>query len=390
MNKRPKLPPYQRKKATKTVEKYFAMSINATMLELPHGMEPLEHQVAGHTFQLGNKTLGIIKNKNDGCVLKSSTKQLCREREIKFYEELRLQNDNDSMLLKELVPEFRGVEMVVINGNPIEFLKLVDITHDMTEPCIIDIKIGKRTWDPLASDEKIMEEKQKYKACKQNLGFCIPGFQVYDVTTGRIRRYGKEYGKKLNETTVKDALKIFLNCENGTMCRPLLMQLLTGLWKVHQWARTNKALRIYSSSLLLAYDARRLRNVIQSSRKNSSSSSLNGSPIFLQKTPTSADRTGIFTWPNQPTDNVQQVYRKVQRCHSAKNNYDEDLKSIKENYGFMLDNLIDGHEIKEWAFVKMIDFAHVFPAEGDSPDSNYLFGVENLVKVFEDFLKECD
>lgn len=60
MNKRPKLPPYQRKKATKTVEKYFAMSINATMLDLPHGMEPLEHQVAGHTFQLGNKTLGEL------------------------------------------------------------------------------------------------------------------------------------------------------------------------------------------------------------------------------------------------------------------------------------------------------------------------------------------
>lgn len=56
----------------------------------------------------------------------------------------------------------------------------------------------------------------------------------------------------------------------------------------------------------------------------------------------------------------------------------------------MLDNLIDGHDIKEWAFVKMIDFAHVFPAEADCPDSNYLFGVENLVKIFEDFLKECD
>lgn len=29
----------------------------------------------------------------------------------------------------------------------------------MTEPCIMDIKMGKRTWDPLASEEKMMEEK---------------------------------------------------------------------------------------------------------------------------------------------------------------------------------------------------------------------------------------
>lgn len=46
MNKRQKLPPYQRKKPTKTVN-YFTMSINATMLDLPRGMEPMEHQVAG-------------------------------------------------------------------------------------------------------------------------------------------------------------------------------------------------------------------------------------------------------------------------------------------------------------------------------------------------------
>lgn len=74
----------------------------------------------------------------------------------------------------------------------------------MAEPCIIDIKIGKRTWDPLASPEKIRAEEQKYQACKQNLGFCIPGFQVYDIKTGRIKRYGKDYGKKLNQDTVKD------------------------------------------------------------------------------------------------------------------------------------------------------------------------------------------
>lgn len=38
----------------------------------------------------------------------------------------------------------------------------------------------------------------------------------------------------------------------------------------------------------------------------------------------------------------------------------------------------------------MIDFAHVFPAEDDSIDKNYLFGIENLVKILEGFLLECD
>lgn len=86
----------------------------------------------------------------------------------------------------------------------INFIKLADITHDMPEPCIIDIKIGKRTWDPMASPEKVLAEEQKYQACKENLGICIPGFQVYDIKSGRIKRYGKDYGKKLNQETVKD------------------------------------------------------------------------------------------------------------------------------------------------------------------------------------------
>lgn len=29
----------------------------------------------------------------------------------------------------------------------------------MLDPCIMDIKIGKRTWDPLASPEKILAEE---------------------------------------------------------------------------------------------------------------------------------------------------------------------------------------------------------------------------------------
>lgn len=54
----------------------------------------------------------------------------------------------------------------------------------------------------------------------------------------------------------------------------------------------------------------------------------------------------------------------------------------------MLDDLT-ASESNEWATVKMIDFAHVFESEEDSIDENYLFGIENIVKMFEEFLKEA-
>lgn len=56
----------------------------------------------------------------------------------------------------------------------------------------------------------------------------------------------------------------------------------------------------------------------------------------------------------------------------------------------MLCNLISDNDNKEWAFVKMIDFAHAFPSDDLLLDTNYLFGIESLVKYFESFLEECD
>lgn len=80
----------------------------------------------------------------------------------------------------------------------------------MLEPCIMDVKIGKRTWDPLASEEKRNAEEQKYLSCKKNLGLCIPGFQVHSISTGRLKKYDKDYGKNLNEKSFKDGKSIFL------------------------------------------------------------------------------------------------------------------------------------------------------------------------------------
>lgn len=203
---------------------------------------------------------------------------------------------------------------------------MTDMTHGMLEPCILDIKIGKRTWDPLASVEKRNQEEQKYAACKQVLGLCIPGFQVHSISTGKCKRYDKDYGKKLNEKTMKDALKVFLNADSG-LSRQLLMQFLSTLWKIQQWARTQKSLRLYSSSILLAYDARRLRNSLQTSKKSLSNSPIsNGSitPTHSISSDLNNGKTSPFQYPpERKISEPVQCYRKVQRSHSSQNNYDQ-------------------------------------------------------------------
>ena len=51
------------------------------------------------------------------------------------------------------------------------------------------------------------------------------------------------------------------------------------------------------------------------------------------------------------------------------------------------DGDIDEKELEQFVNVKLIDFAHVFPAEG-ARDDNFLKGLANLLALFEDFYKK--
>lgn len=98
----------------------------------------------------------MLKHKNN--VLKTITKQHCGEREIAFYEELEQTKDPILIELKDFVPKYYGTRTVPINGKDVKCIELEDLTRNYKEPCIMDIKIGRRTWDPTASYEKIINE----------------------------------------------------------------------------------------------------------------------------------------------------------------------------------------------------------------------------------------
>uniref|UniRef100_A0A182SE18 Kinase n=1 Tax=Anopheles maculatus TaxID=74869 RepID=A0A182SE18_9DIPT len=332
---------------------------------LPDGFLPLPSQVAGHAFHKGTDSLGkcLLKCVDDGSVLKPVAKLLAGPREIKFYEQIEKAppEARELVVLRELTPQYRGNQRLPIGGELIDFLKLEDLTQGMLEPCIMDIKIGRRSWDPMATEEKRLYEASKYVESREAYGFCIPGFQFYSLQTGRLQRYGKEYGKKLTEVTVKDAVRRFLNADCG-LCRQQLIQFLTDLWNIQKWARTQTSFRLYASSVLLVYDARRLKPVLQHAGKRTprtpntptptspgSGSSTPGTPVFCT---TTVNELGDV----EPL----QHYFKIQRNHSTNHNYEEDIKIMKENYTFMLDNLVGSYEDKIWAKARMIDFAHTF------------------------------
>lgn len=217
----------------------------------------------------------------------------------------------------------------------------------MQEPCIIDLKMGRRTWDPLASAEKKTAEDGKYVNCKTTVGFCVPGFQTFHIANdGAYKKYGKEYGKKLNENTVKEgetkqmtnelaiknqkfihtALRLFLNADSG-LNRQLVTQILTSLWAIQKFMQTQKAFKFYSSSILIVYDARKLRQIMElQKRQNSSQNSLdvgNGKLSPDSNSPRINRRNGPDFEADASKSPPKSVYKKIQRSHSSTNNYDQ-------------------------------------------------------------------
>ena len=138
---------------------------------IPDNMQLFTNQVAGHTNdgksygkapprhvpQLTPKPKGMIKH--NGTILKPITKQKCGEREIDFYEEINSATDKTRSELRDFVPKYYGKVTVPIKGNDVDCIVLEDLTRYYKEPCVIDIKIGRRTWDPTASYDKIVNEE---------------------------------------------------------------------------------------------------------------------------------------------------------------------------------------------------------------------------------------
>lgn len=384
---------------------------------LPCGMHLLKTQVAGHRMDLKKKTFGIICESEE-IILKSGDKKHLRDREIDFYEKVKNSDDPVYKSLSKLIPKYCGIRELCLFNETVQFLALGNTTSGMSEPCVIDIKIGKRTWDPLAGANKRASEDKKYAESKSAYGFSITGFRMIDVMTKCLKVFDKNDGKNLNSETVVEALKTFLNiAPDRPPCRNLLIMLLTSLWKILAFFRTQKLLRFYSSSVLIVYDASRLRHALRTNHQNeiekrydysniptnypswSSSANMKVDKKQLKKS-SSSHNFNAHEKDNRILTNKskclemngfdKKVIHTLCRTHSVENNYDSEMIKMKQDYTYVLSELMKPSKpYPDWVRVTMIDFAHVYPAEDNSVDKNYLDGIENLIKILETFLDNC-
>ncbi|CAN8020444.1 unnamed protein product [Ixodes persulcatus] len=241
---------------------------------LPEDTLLFDHQIAGHVHGSTKTRLGLLKHR-DGSILKPLVRSDERTlREQKFYERI-FQSDDcppELVALRAFVPKYKGVWKTNINREEVEYLKLDDLARVFRKPSIIDVKIGAKTYDPLASKEKVALETSKYP-WSQQIGFRILGMrvsvrkpasphglknalslQVFDTTEHKYRVYGKDYGLRQTPDTVLEAFRTFLGASQE-WSPPFLPELLLQLEDIRSWFENQRLYAFYSSSLLLMYDA---------------------------------------------------------------------------------------------------------------------------------------
>jgi len=159
-----------------------------------------EHQVGGHG--IGQADGGLLKHSS--FVLKPlATKKGTVEKD--FYEAV------GKCILARYLPKYHGIVSVEQSqGSKSDYMKLEDLTQHFQRPSILDLKIGKQTWDETASKEKIKEEKSKY-LYQEELGFRLTGMKIFDADKNKYCSYDKSYGRSISPKDVVGALKLFLS-----------------------------------------------------------------------------------------------------------------------------------------------------------------------------------
>ncbi|TRY59237.1 hypothetical protein DNTS_022148 [Danionella cerebrum] len=354
----------------------MALSRGSCLPEAPHGAHlngcvPLSHQVAGHKY--GIDKVGILQHP-DGTVLKQLQPPPRGPREMHFYSMVCAEDSGDPCLveLRAHLPKYYGT--MSSPDVPTElYLKLEDVTRCFSRPCIMDVKIGQRSYDPFASQEKREQQVRKYPLMEE-IGFLVLGMRVYKVGSDSFDTYDQHYGRGLVKDTIKDGLSKFFY--NGKILRKdAITASILKVQKILQWFEGQSRFHFYASSLLFVYEGICASSAASQTLQEPTTTpgaceqnnnihqtvySMHTRSCVKSHNKTNQDN-GLWSSSQQPNGN----------CSLAR--LEENPKETRSQ---------DGQDVE----VKMIDFAHVFPS--DVSDHGYIYGLKNLLEVLHQILEE--
>jgi 1D-myo-inositol-tetrakisphosphate 5-kinase/inositol-polyphosphate multikinase len=234
--------------------------------ELPATLEWYKDQIAGHhpsVVKNGIRQIGILKEHGKRHNLLKLVQDGMRGiSEVQFYDSI-FQKDQSNHTkaqaealerLRDFVPHYFGKRVIEIASRSYEFIELEDITHPFKKPCIMDIKIGKVTYDPDASEEKKHTESIKCPF-QMEFGFRILGYRLHPDENGKVRVRDKNWGRTRTPENIQAAFNDYFQAmPNKKLKAEAIKTFRRELAKICHWFDTQQELQLYSSSLLFVYE----------------------------------------------------------------------------------------------------------------------------------------
>ncbi|XP_038599303.1 inositol polyphosphate multikinase [Tachyglossus aculeatus] len=373
-----------------------------------NGCVPLAHQVAGHMY--GKDKVGILQHP-DGTVLKQLQPPPRGPRELEFYGMVYAADCADSVLLelRKYLPKYYGVWSPPSAPNDL-YLKLEDVTHTFNRPCIMDVKIGRKSYDPYASSEKIQQQVSKYPLMEE-IGFLVLGMRVYHAHSDSYETHNQHYGRSLTKETIKDGVSRFFH--NGyCLRRDAVAASIRKIEKILQWFEKQKQLHFYASSLLFVYEgssqpiAKRLSDGTLPEKRFVTKGQLSEEEVLEYNNNIhllSSTENGKIEAPVGKKSLAKMYVR--HKVYSKKHHSQISLKvenmeqdNVWKSSTCVSQEHLNGNvlpqlekvfchlptELTENVEVRMIDFAHVFPS--NTKDEGYVYGLKHLITVLQNIL----
>lgn len=245
------------------MEKEVQANVATAILEVVAGLKPSSNQVAGHRFDEGR--LGSLVD-DDGKFYKPLQGGDRGDKETAFYETLWGDN-NVPDNVKKIFPMFYGTVLVNAVGDkgPCKHAVMEDLTHGFQHPCVMDIKLGKKTWYEGASEKYIQKCLEKDASTTSGkLGFRVAGMQVYEPSSGNSWKADRKWCKDITEENMEAILGRFVSLhpfEEKVEGETLASQVYRGpgaileqLAQLRAWFSVQTSYHFYSSSILAVYE----------------------------------------------------------------------------------------------------------------------------------------